>query len=59
MQTYQLPASATALPLFLAGVGVIVGGFLGGRVADHRRRLAWFAMSCWSSGLLAALVFMA
>jgi DHA1 family inner membrane transport protein len=59
MQTYHLPARATALPLFLAGVGVIVGGFLGGRVADHRRRVAWFAMSCWGSGLLAALVFMA
>jgi DHA1 family inner membrane transport protein len=59
MQTYSLPARATAFPLFVAGVGVIVGGFLGGRVADHRRRLAWFAMSCWGSGILAALVFMA
>lgn len=57
MQTYQLPAGETALPLALAGVGIIVAGILGGRVADHRRRLAWFAMSCWCSGLLAALVF--
>jgi predicted MFS family arabinose efflux permease len=57
MQTYHLPARGTALPLVLAGVGVIVGGFLGGRVADHRRRLALFAMSCWGGGLLAALVF--
>jgi predicted MFS family arabinose efflux permease len=56
-QTYQMLAGDTALPLILAGVGVIVGGFLGGRVADHRRRLALFAMSCWGSGLLAALVF--
>jgi predicted MFS family arabinose efflux permease len=57
MQTYQLPAGGTALPLVLAGAGVIVGGFLGGRAADHRRRVAWFAMSCWGGGLLAALVF--
>jgi len=40
-------------------VGVIVGGFLGGRVADHRRRVTLFALSCWGSGLLAALVFTA
>jgi len=57
MQTYHMSAGDTALPLALAGVGVIVGGFLGGRVADQRCRLAWFAISCWGSGLLAALVF--
>ena len=57
MQTYHLPAGDTALPLVFAGVGIIVGGFLGGRVADHRRRLAVFAMACVGSGLLAALVF--
>ena len=59
MQTYHLPAGGTALPLVLAGVGVIVGGLLGGRIADHRRRVALFAMSCWGGGLLAALVFTA
>jgi predicted MFS family arabinose efflux permease len=59
MQTYSLPAGGTALPLVLAGVGVIMGGFLGGRIAGHRRRLALFALSCWSSGLLAGLVFTA
>ena len=35
------------------------GGLPGGRVADHRHRLAWFAMACLGSGLLAALVFTA
>ncbi len=59
MQTYHLPAGDTALPLALAGVGVIVGAILGGRIAGHRRRLAWFAMACWGSGLLAAVVFTA
>jgi MFS transporter, DHA1 family, inner membrane transport protein len=59
MQTYQLPTAATALPLALAGMGVMVGSILGGRVADHPRRVAWFALSCWGSGLLAALVFTA
>lgn len=59
MQSYHLPAGDTALLLVLAGVGAIVGGFLGARVADHRRRLALFAMSCWGSGLLAPLVFTA
>ena len=57
MQTYQMPAGDTALPLALAGVGVIVGCFVGGWAADHRCRLAWLAVSCWGSGLLAALVF--
>jgi MFS transporter, DHA1 family, inner membrane transport protein len=57
IQSYQLPASDTALPLAIAGSGAIVGGWLGGRVADHRQRLAWYALSCIGSGLLAALVF--
>ena len=59
MQTYHLPAAATALPLALAGLGAMVGSILGGRVADHHRRVAWFALSCWGSGLLAVLVFTA
>jgi predicted MFS family arabinose efflux permease len=68
MQTYQMPAGDTALPLAVAGVGVIVEGFVGGWAADHHCRLAWLAVSCWgkgfalrrhsrASGLLAALVF--
>jgi DHA1 family chloramphenicol resistance protein-like MFS transporter len=59
MQTYHLPTAATAIPLALAGTGAMVGSFLGGRVADHHCRVALFALSCWGSGLLAALVFTA
>jgi DHA1 family inner membrane transport protein len=59
IQTFNMKAGETALPLALAGVGVIAGGFIGGRMADHRRRLALFAISCLGSGLLAALVFTA
>jgi predicted MFS family arabinose efflux permease len=59
MQTYHLPAGGTALPLGLAGGGVMVGGFLGRRVADHRHRVAWLALACWGSGLCAVLAFTA
>jgi len=59
MQTYHLRAGDTALPLALAGGGVIAGGFLGGRVADHPCRIALFALACLGGGLLAALVFTA
>lgn len=57
--TFNMKAGETALPLALAGVGAIAGGFIGGRIADHRRRLALFAISCLGSGLLATLVFTA
>jgi len=57
IQSYHLPAGDTALPLAIAGSGAIVGGWLGGRVADHRHRLAWYALACVGSGVLAALVF--
>lgn len=59
IQTYQMAVGNTALPLALAGVGLIAGGFLGGWIAEHRHRLAWFATACWGSGLLAVLVFTA
>jgi DHA1 family inner membrane transport protein len=59
MQSYQMPAGATALPLALVGGGVVVGGVLGGRVADHRCRVRYLALSCVSSGLPAAVVFTA
>jgi predicted MFS family arabinose efflux permease len=57
IQRYHLSTGDTALPLTVAGSGAIVGGWLGGRVADHRHRLAWYALSCAGSGLFAALVF--
>jgi predicted MFS family arabinose efflux permease len=57
IQSYHLPVGDTALPLAVAVSGAIVGGWLGGRVADHRHRLVWYALSCVGSGLLAALVF--
>lgn len=57
MHTAQLTTGDTVLPLALAGGGLIAGGVLGGWVADHRHRLAWFALACVGSGLLAALVF--
>jgi DHA1 family inner membrane transport protein len=59
IQTYGLTAGETVLPLALAGAGVIARGFIGGRVADHRRRLALFAIASLAGGLLAALVFIA
>jgi DHA1 family inner membrane transport protein len=59
MHTARMTAGDTVLPLALAGGGLIAGGYLGGRVAASRRRLAWFALACLGSGLLAALVFTA
>lgn len=57
IQTFNMKAGETVLPLALAGVGVVAGGFIGGRVADHRRRLALVAIFCLGSGLLAGLIF--
>jgi predicted MFS family arabinose efflux permease len=57
MYTAQLTAGGTVLPLAIAGGGLIAGGILGGRVAAHRHRLAWFAGACLGSGLLASLSF--
>lgn len=57
IQTYGLTAGETLLPLALAGLGLIAGGFIGGLVSAHRRRLTWVALSFLFSGLLAAMVF--
>jgi DHA1 family inner membrane transport protein len=57
MRTYQMSAGETVLPLMLAGLGVLAGGLLGGRVAGQAYRVATVAGACLSGGLGAALVF--
>ncbi len=57
IQTYSMRAGETFLPLALAGAGVITAGFIGGRVADHPRRLALFSAFPLGGGLLAGLIF--
>lgn len=57
IQTYGLTAGETVLPLALAGLGMIVGGYLGGRISVRRRRLTWVGLAFLTCGLLAALVF--
>jgi predicted MFS family arabinose efflux permease len=57
MRTYQMSAGETAPPLMLAGLGVLAGGLLGGRVAGQASRVATVAGACLSGGLGAALVF--
>ena len=39
IQSYHMQAGDTALPLAFAGSGAIVGGFLGGQLADHCHRV--------------------
>ena len=57
IQTYGMTAGETVLPLALAGLGVIAGGFIGGRIADSRRRLNFLAIAALLGGLLATFVF--
>ena len=57
MQRDHLRAHELAFPLVCAGAGVILGEYLGGRVAGHPRRVAWLLGACWSGGVLVALVF--
>jgi MFS transporter, DHA1 family, inner membrane transport protein len=57
MRTYQMSAGETALPLMLAGLGVLAGGLLGGRVAGQAYRVTAVAGAGLSGGLGAALVF--
>ena len=57
MQSYRMTAGETALPLTLAGLGVVTGSLLGGRMASHTHRLAVVALSFAAGGLVAALVF--
>jgi predicted MFS family arabinose efflux permease len=57
MRTYGMSAGDTALPLTVAGLGVIAGSLLGGRVAGQAYRLAVVASAFVGGGLGAALVF--
>lgn len=57
MRTYQLSAGDTALPLMLAGLGVLAGGLLGGRVAGQASRVTAVTIASLGGGLGAALVF--
>jgi predicted MFS family arabinose efflux permease len=57
MRTYRLSAGETALPLIIAGLGVIAGSLLGGRVAGQAYRLAVAAIVFLGGGLGTALVF--
>jgi len=57
MRTYQMSAGDTALPLMIAGLGVLTGGLLGGQVAGQASRLALVAGAFLGGGLGAALVF--
>jgi MFS transporter, DHA1 family, inner membrane transport protein len=57
MQTYRLSAGETALPLIIAGLGIIAGSLLGGRVAGQASRLTVATMVFLGGGLGTALVF--
>ncbi len=57
IQTYSMHEGEVALPLTLAGLGVIIGSLVGGRVAGFNRRLLLVSVSFMFGGLVAALVF--
>ena len=57
IQVYLLSTGDTALPLTLAGIGVIAGAIIGGRVAVHRQRLVLLSICFMVGGLVAPLVF--
>ncbi len=57
IQVYRLSTGDTALPLTLAGLGVIAGAIIGGRVAVHRQRLVLLSICFLVGGLVAPLVF--
>jgi predicted MFS family arabinose efflux permease len=56
-EAYRLAAKDITFLLAVAGSGGILGGFLGGRVADNAHRLTFLALSCLGAGLLAMLTF--
>jgi predicted MFS family arabinose efflux permease len=57
IRVYRMSAGETALPLTLAGIGVIVGTIIGGRVASHKFRLLLLTSCFILGGLLALFIF--
>jgi ACS family hexuronate transporter-like MFS transporter len=57
MRIYHLNAGEIILPMMLAGLGVIAGSLIGGRVAGQRYRLTFLSISLFLGGLVASLVF--
>jgi predicted MFS family arabinose efflux permease len=57
IQIYRMNAGEIAFPLMLAGLGVIAGSLIGGRVAGHEHRLALISISFLIGALVALLVF--
>ena len=57
IQTYGMEAGETALPLSLAGLGVIAGSLVGGRVAGRHDRARVVAYAFLGGGLAAVLAF--
>jgi predicted MFS family arabinose efflux permease len=55
--TDHLSAGATALPLMVAGLGLIAGRLVGGRVAGRASRMALVALALVGGGVGAAVVF--
>jgi predicted MFS family arabinose efflux permease len=55
--TDHLSAGATALPLIVAGLGLIAGRLVGGRVAGRASRMAVVALALVGGGVGAAVVF--
>jgi len=57
IQIYQMSTGEIAFPLMLAGLGVIAGSLIGGRVAGHEHRLALISISFLLGALVTLLVF--
>jgi predicted MFS family arabinose efflux permease len=57
MQIYYLNAGETVLPLTIAGLGVIAGTIMGGRVASHRHRLGLVTIFSLIAGSMASITF--
>jgi predicted MFS family arabinose efflux permease len=57
IQTYDMEEREVALPLALAGLGVVAGSIAGGRVTGHSRRWIVASISIITGGIAAGFVF--